>query len=113
MNKAALALVGEHDFASFGQPTHGDSTVRRVHHAAWRRPAGGLAGGETGHWLLFEIEANAFLRRMVRTIVGTLLEVGKGLRSVESVAEALAQRDRMLAAPPAAACGLSLIEVKY
>jgi tRNA pseudouridine38-40 synthase len=50
---------------------------------------------------------------MVRTIVGTLLEVGKGWRSVESVAEVLAQRDRMLAAPPAAACGLSLIEVKY
>jgi tRNA pseudouridine38-40 synthase len=114
MNAGARLLVGEHDFASFGQPTHGDSTVRQVYDAVWRWPAASSPGaGDAGHLLQFEIEANAFLRRMVRTIVGTLLEVGKGYRSVESVAQVLGQRDRALAAPPAAACGLSLTEVKY
>jgi tRNA pseudouridine38-40 synthase len=104
MNQAAALLVGSHDFASFGQPTQGESTVRDVMRAGWQ---------STGWMLHFEIEANAFLRRMVRTIVGTLLAVGKGQRSVESIAEVLAARDRSLAAPPAPACGLCLVEVKY
>jgi tRNA pseudouridine38-40 synthase len=104
MNQAAALLVGSHDFASFGQPTQGESTVRDVIRAGWQ---------PTGWMLHFEVEANAFLRRMVRTIVGTMLEVGKGQRSVESIAEVLAARDRSLAAPPAPACGLCLVEVKY
>ncbi len=104
MNQAAALLVGSHDFASFGQPTQGDSTVREVLRTDWQR---------TGWTLHFEIEANAFLRRMVRTIVGTLLEAGKGQRSVESVGEVLAAQNRALAAPPAPACGLCLVEVKY
>jgi tRNA pseudouridine38-40 synthase len=104
MNLAAALLVGSHDFASFGQPTQGVSTVREVMQAGWQA---------TGYTLHFEIEANAFLRRMVRTIVGTLLEVGKGQRSVESLSEVLAAQDRSLAAPPAPACGLCLVEVKY
>lgn len=104
MNQAAALLVGSHDFASFGQPTQGDSTVRHVIRAGWQ---------QTGWLLHFEIEANAFLRRMVRTIVGTLLETGKGQRSVESLGEVLAARNRALAAPPAPACGLCLVEVKY
>ncbi len=115
MNEAAQLLLGEHDFAAFGQATHGDVTVRYVYAAGWRRWDGAVPGGVVAEqrWLVFDIEANAFLRRMVRTIVSTLLEVGKGMRSVDSVAQLLAQRDRALAAPPAAACGLSLIEVKY
>ncbi len=104
MNQAAALLVGSHDFASFGQPTQGDSTVREVIRAGWH-----VSG-----WLMnFEIEANAFLKRMVRTIVGTLLETGKGQRSVDSVGEVLLAQDRALAAPPAPACGLCLVEVKY
>ena len=106
MNQAAALLLGSRDFASFGQPTQGRtaSTVRDVLRARWQ-PAGDM--------LCFEIEANAFLRHMVRTIVGTLLEVGKGYRSVASVGEVLAAHDRALAAPPAPACGLCLVEVKY
>ncbi len=104
MNQAADLLLGSHDFASFGQPTQGDSTVREVMRAGWQL---------TESTLDFEIEANAFLRRMVRTIVGTLLETGKGQRSVESVGEVLAAQNRALAAPPAPACGLCLVEVKY
>lgn len=105
MNRAASILQGEHDFASFGQATQGDSTVRFVHRASWREVH--------VHQVRFEIEANAYLRRMVRTVTGTLLEVGLGLRSVENVKDVLEARDRALVAPPAPACGLCLVEVKY
>lgn len=104
MNRAASILIGVHDFASFGQPTQGDVTVRRVDRAEWR---------PDGQSLIFEIEANAFLRRMVRTIVATLLEVGAGRRSVADVGAILAARERSKAAPPAPACGLCLVAVKY
>ncbi len=104
MNEAAALLVGTHDFASFGQPTQGEVTIRDVHRAIWQR---------TEQLLVFEIEANAFLRRMVRTIAGTLIEVGTGRQSVTGVADILAATDRSAAAPPAPACGLCLVEVKY
>jgi tRNA pseudouridine38-40 synthase len=108
MNQAARLLVGEHDFAAFGQPTQGECTVRSVAVAEWWRPE-----DSTKPLLLFTVEANAFLRRMVRSMVGILLEVGKGFRTVEDVAEVLAARDRRLAAPPAPPGGLCLMEVKY
>lgn len=104
MNQAAALLIGSHDFASFGQPTQGDSTVREVMRAGWQ---------SNGPLLVFEIEANAFLRRMVRTVVATLMETGAGWRSVENVSQVLAARDRSQAAGPAPACGLCLVEVKY
>jgi tRNA pseudouridine38-40 synthase len=107
MNQAAAVLVGEHDFVSFGQPTQGDVTVRRVMAAGWR---------QDGHLLTFEIEANAFLRRMVRTVVATLLNIGLGGLERQPAAEMgalLEARDRALAAPPAPASGLCLVEVKY
>ena len=94
MNEAAACLIGQHDFASFGQPTQGESTVRSVYSAAWR---------QSGDLLQFEIEANAFLQRMVRTIVATLLQIGQGYRPVEHAASVLAARNRALAAPPAPA----------
>ncbi len=104
MNEAAALLLGSHDFASFGQPTQGDSTVREVFRAGWQT---------NGALLHFEIEANAFLRRMVRTVVGTLLDVGAGRRSVEAVGQVLAAHKRSLASRPAPACGLCLVEVTY
>lgn len=107
MAEAAQLLLGEHDFASFGQPTQGESTVRVVYRAQWYRPE------PASHLLYFDIEANAFLRRMVRTVVGTLLEVGKGYRSVADVAALLAAPQRGQAAPPAPASGLCLVAVRY
>lgn len=104
MNEAAACLIGQHDFASFGQPTQGESTVRVVYDAAWQ---------QSGYLVQFDIEANAFLQRMVRTIVGTLLQIGQGFQAVEHAAAVLAARNRALAAPPAPACGLCLVEVKY
>jgi tRNA pseudouridine38-40 synthase len=97
-------LVGVHDFAAFGQPTQGESTVREVFDACWQ---------QDGKWFTFDVVGNAFLRGMVRCLVGSLLQVGAGFWPVERVAEVLESRDRALAAPPAPACGLCLMQVEY
>jgi len=105
MQQAAQVLVGEHDFAAFGRPQkQGGATVRRMLMAEW--------GGKLS-WLTFDIEANAFLYRMVRSIVGTLLQVGRGKMSVEKFAAVLASRKRSQAGPTALPHGLCLMEVKY
>jgi len=104
MQRAAQALVGEHDFATFGKPPQGKITVRRVLVAEW--------SGEPP-WLTFDVEANAFLHRMVRSIVGTLLQVGQGRMSVEKFVSVLASCDRSQSVPTALPHGLCLTEVKY
>lgn len=104
MQAAAGLVRGEHDFAAFGRPTQGEVTVRRVIEAAWvAEPP----------WLFFEIEANAFLFRMVRSIVGTLLQVGRGRLSPDEFGAILASRDRSRAGQTAPAHGLCLIRVEY
>jgi tRNA pseudouridine38-40 synthase len=108
MEAAAGMLVGEHDFAAFGRPMKPDeSTTRRVISAHWREEAPGSGR------LYFDVVGNAFLRGMVRCIVGALLQVGTGRWQAERVGLALASRDRSLAAPPAPACGLCLTYVDY
>jgi tRNA pseudouridine38-40 synthase len=105
MGQAVRLLVGEHDFAAFGQaPKQGKATVRRVLAAEW--------GGDSPR-LDFDIEANAFLYRMVRSIVGTLLRVGRGEMTVGEFAAVLASRDRSQAGPTVPPHGLCLVEVKY
>jgi tRNA pseudouridine38-40 synthase len=105
MGRAAQVLLGEHDFAAFGQPTKlGGTTVRRVLAVEW---------GVNGPQLYFDIEANAFLYRMVRSIVGTLLQVGRGEMQPEGFAAVLASRDRGQAGPTAQPQGLCLVEVVY
>lgn len=115
MQEASRVLVGEHDFATFGQPMGpGGATVRQVHVAEWIEVAvWGLFGLDGPAGLVFEIEANAFLYRMVRSIVGTLLEVGRGAMSAEDFVDALNARDRSRAGPTAPPHGLCLVEVKY
>lgn len=106
MRKAAALLVGEHDFASFqaaGAPKR--STVRRLDRLA----IDGAWGGEVA----VHAEANGFLRHMVRNLVGTLLEVGRGRRAPESMPALLAARDRGAAGPTAAPRGLTLVSVRY
>ena len=101
MREAAGRLIGRHDFTAFAA---GQSGTRDVRRAIWEeRPAG----------LRFEIEANAFLRGMVRRIVGTLLWVGRGKISAERFGEILDSRDPTQAGPSAAAHGLCLIHVSY
>jgi tRNA pseudouridine38-40 synthase len=104
LQRAAEEIVGVRDFASFGRPTQGDSTVREVFGARWQ---------QNGPWLIFDIEGNAFLRGMVRCLVGSLLMVGEGSWPPERVSQVLESRDRGLAAPPAPACGLCLMKVEY
>lgn len=101
MRAAAAELVGRHDFAAFAAGEAGERTVQR---AEWI---------EEGSVLRFEIESDAFLRGMVRGIVGTLLWVGRGKMSVERFAEVLNARDRALAGPSAPAKGLCLVAVRY
>lgn len=114
MNAAARHLVGWHDFATFGvDPEMGSgagNTQRRVLRAVWQveRDAAG-----DGHLYRFDIEANAFLRTMVRTITAALLDVGAGRRTVEQFETLLSAAQRGLAPPPAPACGLCLVEVTY
>lgn len=106
MRRATQRLIGEHDFSSFrsvGSPTR--TAVRKVIRAEWKRRRDGL--------LTFEIEASGFLKQMVRAIVGTLVEVGRGKMTPEDFQRILEFRDRTKAGPTAPAHGLFLKEVKY
>lgn len=104
MAHAAAYLVGRHDFATFGRPPQGENTVRDVYQASWRRQA---------EWLTFTIEANAFLQRMVRSIVGSLRLVGDGRWTVADFVDALNARDRSRAGEAAPPQGLCLASVLY
>jgi len=105
MQEAARLLVGTHDFKSFeGRGSYRENTVRTVTR---------LDIVEAGTELHFEVEGNRFLYRMVRNLVGTLTEVGRGHWPVARVAEALAARNRMAAGPTAPPQGLCLMEVRY
>jgi tRNA pseudouridine38-40 synthase len=105
MQAAVRCLVGEHDFSSFrAAGCEAAHPIRRVYQAGWEK---------RDELLVFTIEATAFLRHMVRNIVGTVVEVGRGLRAVDSVRELLSIRDRTKAGPTAPPHGLYLIEVKY
>jgi tRNA pseudouridine38-40 synthase len=106
MKKATQSLIGEHDFSAFrtvGSPTR--TTVRRVIRAEWKRGRDGL--------IRFEIEANGFLKQMVRSIIGTLVEIGKGRMKAADFRKILNSKDRKEAGPTAPAQGLFLKEVKY
>jgi tRNA pseudouridine38-40 synthase len=105
MREAARLLVGEHDFASFCRPPGGDrSTVRDL-----RR----LTVGRQGDVLSIRAVANAFLHRMVRSLVGTLVAVGDGELEAAAMPEILDARDREAAGQPAPARGLTLERVSY
>jgi tRNA pseudouridine38-40 synthase len=76
-----------------------------VTRAEWKRGRDGL--------IRFEIEANGFLKQMVRALVGTLVEVGKGKINAEEFRRIIESKDRKKAGPTAPAHGLFLKEVKY
>ena len=105
MREAVHCLEGEHDFSSFrAAGCDALHPVRKVYRTVLE---------ERGEILVYTIEATAFLRHMVRNIVGTLVEVGRGMRSSQSFAELLEARDRTQAGPTAPPHGLYLVEVKY
>lgn len=105
MRRAAALLCGEHDFAAFCSLKNSKrSTVRELR---------SLEILQEGEELRLFFTGDGFLYNMVRILTGTLLETGLGLRSAESVAEALRSGDRALAGPTAPAQGLFLWEVQY
>jgi tRNA pseudouridine38-40 synthase len=106
MAEAAAALEGVHDFSAFcSVQTDVKSRVREIYDTRLER--------EGGSFLRFHIEANGFLRHMVRTIVGTLVDVGKGKLTPADFREILESRDRKRAGVTAPPQGLFLSEVKY
>lgn len=105
MEEAIRVLEGEHDFSSF-QAAGCDAThpVRKLY---------ANAVTHEGDFVTYACEGTAYLRHMVRNIVGTLVEVGRGERSALAFAELLAARDRQRAGPTAPSRGLFLVAVKY
>ncbi len=105
MRKAAALLIGEHDFAAFcGNAKMKKSTVRNVD---------SIDIQENGSYLTLTYHGSGFLQYMVRILTGTLLEVGFGKRTPESMAALLESRDRKLAGATAPACGLTMVKVDY
>jgi len=108
MRAASHLLLGRHDVAAFAtNPAAGRSTIRTIYAADW------LACGEPPSLLLFEVCADAFLKQMVRTLVGSLLWVGSGRWSVDHFGTVLLSADRRQAGPVAPAVGLSLHRIEY
>jgi tRNA pseudouridine38-40 synthase len=109
MRRAAGVLRGTHDFASFQTSGAARRTsVRTIFDLRVHR-----GEGELRHTISLEVEADGFLYNMVRTIVGSLAEVGRGARAESWIAEVLAAADRRVAGPTAPPQGLFLVKVEY
>ena len=106
MNEAAQLLIGKQDFASFCRTnTDVKTTICDLTHAEWKELGNGHA--------VFTIAADRFLRNMVRAVVGTLFEVGRGKITKEQFAEVITQHNRCAAGDSAPAEGLFLTHVEY
>jgi tRNA pseudouridine38-40 synthase len=118
MQRAALLVCGEHDFTSFAatdpdrverESTNGDgsgTSVRRLHTSQWTLEA-------ENDLLLYRVRGNGFLHHMVRNLVGTFLEVGRGNVAETEIPAILESRARERAGPTAPARGLFLVDVEY
>lgn len=129
MNEEALIhssehVVGTHDFTSFtasdpertariaesqrgakeATESLGVSNIRTIHFSQWMR---------TDEELVYSVRGDGFLHHMVRNLVGTFLQVGKGALQIDDVSRILKARDRSAAGPTAPACGLYLVSVEY
>jgi tRNA pseudouridine38-40 synthase len=136
MAAAADSLLGEHDFRAFCRRVPGttsdDPINRRVIDARWTQlsscpqSAGQKSSAResapdvspalvptVGSLLAFEIEANAFCHQMVRSLVGTLVDVGRGRKRASDILRILRSADRQQASQPAPAQGLTLMAVRY
>lgn len=124
MHRAAQCLVGTHDFRSFETDWPNKATsVRTVEEITFRRatvwnmwacdPPLQSSSEASGEFIFMDIVADGFLYNMVRSIMGTLLHVGRGAWPAERIATVLESRDRTVAGNTAPACGLYLVQVDY
>ncbi len=104
MNEAAGHLAGPHDFSSFGRVPEGQSAERVLYELSCRR---------AGNLVRIKARANAFIQQMVRSLVGTLVQVGEGRRSPDEMIRILWAADRAAAGPVAPPHGLCLVSVEY
>lgn len=111
MKEAATIVIGEHDFTSFaavdperGQEEEEKSAVRTIFSSEWQR---------CGDELVYTVRGSGFLHHMVRNLVGTFLQVGKGTLRPGVIADILRARERSLAGATAPARGLYLVAVEY
>jgi tRNA pseudouridine38-40 synthase len=105
LDRGTEFFIGTHDFTSFcAAATEIEDRTRTIYEANWDR--------SEGTWV-FRIRGNGFLQYMVRTIAGTLLEVGQGRLVPEKLPEIFESKDRRVAGPSLPPHGLHLIEVKY
>lgn len=105
MNKAAQQMQGQHDFKSFSKvKTNVNHFICEINEAQWTK---------TDQQIVFKIKANRFLRGMVRTIVGSLIDIGIDKKPIAAIEEILKAKDRKKAGKSVPACGLFLSEVHY
>lgn len=105
MNEAAEVLLRTEDFTTFGKLHSGNKTnICKVTHAEWKKQ---------DNVLIFTIRADRFLRNMVRSVTGTLVDVGRGKVSAEEFGDIVLSRDLSRATNSAPAQGLFLTDVKY
>ncbi len=105
LNAASAGLLGEHDFAAFCKRREGATTVRALQRLAWTRADDGVVEAA--------VSADAFCHSMVRSLVGALLDVGRGRRPVSWPAELLTRGGRASEVGVAPAHGLTLVGVDY
>jgi tRNA pseudouridine38-40 synthase len=105
MNEAAGHLVGPRDFTSFGRLPEPDASAERILYELRVTRDGGL--------LRVRARANAFIQQMVRSLVGTLIQIGEGKRAPAEMPQVLAARDRGAAGPVVPPRGLCLVSVEY
>jgi tRNA pseudouridine38-40 synthase len=114
MESAAAMFLGTHDFTSFAAVD--PDLAQREEGAGRPNPVKTIEGSEVrreGELLIYRVRGSGFLHHMVRNIVGTLVEVGRGAMAVEEIPRILAARDRVAAGPTAPAQGLFLVNVEY
>lgn len=105
MNEAAKTILGEHDFSAFKKKDEVySSTIREIFRSGVKRQ---------GDMIYFVIEAQGFLRYMVRNILGTVVLVGAGKLTAEDFSTILASKEREKAGPTAPSKGLFLRKIKY
>lgn len=129
MQQAALAILGEHDFTSFAavdpdrtaglqqdsQNPEAPSNLRRIDQSHWSCESAEFPDddGTNAQIFTYVVHGNGFLHHMVRNLVGTFIEVGRGRIAPTMMADILTGRDRALAGPTAPASGLCLMRVLY